>query len=139
MIGAVLDASHTEDVYVGIATRQDDTSGALANCLHLPALFVDLDFKTLPEAEARHRLATARPRPSLFVASGGGLHVYWTLDTPIDLSVDAANAKTLLRRVARVLTADLAAAEPARILRVPGTLNHKYEPPRPVTLERCDA
>jgi hypothetical protein len=29
----------------------------------------------------------------------------------------------------------MAAAEPARILPLPGTLNHKYDPPRPVVLE----
>ena len=34
----------TENIYVGVATRKDDSSGDLANCLHLPALFIDFDF-----------------------------------------------------------------------------------------------
>jgi hypothetical protein len=52
----------TEDVYVGVATRRDETSGKLENCLTLGAVFSDIDFKTTPEAEARQRLA-AFPLP----------------------------------------------------------------------------
>ena len=129
-----------EHIYAGVATRKDDSSGDLANCLHLPALFSDIDFKTSNETVAR-RLLEEFPFPaSIVVHSGNGLHVYWLLDEPIDLT-DIANctrAKTLLRRLAYHFHGDLAAAEPARILRIPGTPNHKYTPARPVTLERCD-
>ena len=45
--------SAKEDVYLGVATRRDARSGTLANCQHLGALFVDVDFKTTPEAEIR--------------------------------------------------------------------------------------
>jgi hypothetical protein len=42
-----------------------------------------------------------------------------------------------LRRLARTLGGDLSAAEPARVLRVPGTTNFKlYGTPRPVQLVR---
>ncbi|PWT80445.1 MAG: hypothetical protein C5B57_12200 [Blastocatellia bacterium] len=53
----------------------------------------------------------------------------------IDLQRDASEAKTLLRRLGRYLDADLVAAEPARVLRLPNTFNHKYEPRRPVRAE----
>jgi hypothetical protein len=50
-----------------------------------------------------------------------------------------ALAKELLRGLATALGADLQAAEPARILRLPGTLNYKYDPPREATVETFDA
>src|SRR5258705_11524482 len=40
-----------DDVYMGVATRRDASGGTLAHCRHLGALFVDVDFKTTPEAE----------------------------------------------------------------------------------------
>jgi hypothetical protein len=53
---------------------------------------------------------------------------------------DTARTRDLLVRLALTLGGDRSAAEPARMLRVPGTLNHKpeYETPRPVVLEFCE-
>jgi hypothetical protein len=127
-----------EDVYVGVAARRDATSGTLANCATLSAGFTDIDFKTTPEAEARRRLA-AFPFPrSILVHSGHGLHAYWLLREPIDLSCDTARARALLQRLAAAFGGDPSAAEPARVLRIPGTWNHKDDPAAPVTLERCE-
>jgi primase-like protein len=129
---------HRDDnVFFGVATRSDASSGALANCRSLTVLFVDLDFKQIPEAEARQRLAGCPFPPSAIIRSGGGLHVYWLLREPLDLR-DEQNrilAGSLLRRLATFLGADLLAAEPARVMRVPDTLNHKYSPSREVTIE----
>jgi hypothetical protein len=125
-----------EDIYVGIATRRDATGGTLANCLALGALFVDIDFKLTPEGAARAQLARFPLRPSLVVASGGGLHAYWGLREPLILDAQATTqARALLRRLARQFGGDRSVAEPARVLRVPGSFNHKYTPPRWVTLE----
>lgn len=124
-----------EDVYLGVATRKDASGGQLENCVNLPALFVDLDFKSMPESEARAALERCPLGPSAVVQSGNGLHVYWFLREAVELADDAAHTKTVLRRLARYVGGDLAAAEPARILRLPGTMNHKYDPPRPVVLE----
>jgi hypothetical protein len=134
--------SHTnEDLYVGIATRRDVSSGKLENCRHLGALFADIDFKSTPEPEARGRLARFPLAPSAVVQSGGGLHVYWWLREPLELPNEAAHAKQLLRRLAAAVGGDLSAAEPARVLRVPGTRNHKpeYGTPRLVRVEYLDA
>lgn len=123
------------NVYIGVATRTSNRDGSLKGCAALPALFADLDFKDYPsEADAHAHLASFLP-PSMIVASGGGLQPWWLLKDPIDLQQDAASTKTLLRRLARALGGDLAAAEPARILRLPNTINHKYTPPRPVRME----
>jgi hypothetical protein len=124
-----------ENVYIAVATRKDTRSGKLENCLHLAALFVDLDFKVTPEPEARDRLARFPLPPSAIVQTGGGLHAYWFLREPMMLLDEAASARALLRRLAHALDGDLAAAEPARVLRLPGTVNRKYTPPRAVMVE----
>lgn len=138
--GAQFVTNHADkDVYFGVATRRDASGGTLANCRHLGALFVDIDFKRIEASEARSRLAAALLPPSAVVHSGGGLHCYWFLREPMVLPDAAHVAKDLLRRLASALGGDLSAAEPARILRVPGTWNRKPEygvPPR-VQLEVC--
>ena len=134
-IARFLTTHRWRDVYVGVAVRRDQTSGALVNCDTLTALFVDIDFKDIPEPDARARLAAFPLLPSLVIASGNGLHVYWLLTEPLDLRTEAARVRVLLRRLARRLGADRMAAEPARVLRMPDTYNYKYDPPRRVELE----
>jgi len=131
-------AQHThEHNYFGVATRRDNTNGKLENCQDLGVLFMDLDFKNQPEEEARRMLGEFPLPPSIVIQSGGGLHVYWLLTEPLHLQDqrDRQQARSYLRRQAIHLHGDLAAAEPARILRVPGTTNFKYSPPRPVVSE----
>jgi Protein of unknown function (DUF3987)/Primase C terminal 1 (PriCT-1) len=127
------------DCYVGCATRNDASSGTLDNCASLGVIFVDIDFKVLPESDARRRLDTFPLPPSLVVHSGHGLHAYWWLHERLDLTTDdgRTHARDLLERLALALGADRSAAEPARVLRVPMTYNYKDEPVR-VVMEQCD-
>lgn len=129
----------TRNCYVGVAARRTDRDGSLAGCGELPALFADLDCKTQTIDDARAKLAAFPLPPSCVINSGGGLHPYWFLKEPYDLNTEAGNAKDLLRRLAAGLDGDLAAAEPARVLRLPNTSNCKYTPPRPVRIESLDA
>jgi hypothetical protein len=133
-----LAANRSQNLYLGISTRRDDSSGRLENCRHLGSHFVDVDYRVTPEPEARQRLAQFPLPPSAVINSGGGLHVYWFLRTPLELPDAAKQAKGLLRRLAHALGADLSAAESARVLRVPGTVNYKYDPVRWVVLESLD-
>ncbi|MDE3039653.1 MAG: primase alpha helix C-terminal domain-containing protein [Nitrospirota bacterium] len=128
---------HGHHVFFGVATRRDASSGMLHNCAELPAMFCDLDFKHTPEAVARERLYEFPLPPSAVVLSGNGLHVYWMLREPLLLPDpgECTRAKSLLRRLAHVLGADLQSAEPAHCLRLPGTLNPKYDPPRQARLD----
>ena len=128
------------DIYVGVATRANGKGGQIKNCLALHALFADIDFKDFPsEADARAQLEHFPLLPSGVVATGGGLHLYWLLTEPLNLENGGApHAKRLLRALAEVVGADLASAEPARILRLPGTFNYKYTPPRRVVIEALD-
>ena len=130
-------SSHVKDrnLYVGVATR-DGKGRTAEHCLALHALFCDLDFEKLPEVDARRRLEEFPLPPSAVIASGGGLHVYWWLRQPIDLQNGVAPYTTaVLKALAGHLGADAGSTDVAHILRIPGTLNYKYDPPRPVKLE----
>jgi P4 family phage/plasmid primase-like protien len=137
-VGDFAQAQRSENVYVGVATRKDTTTGTLENCRQLPALYTDIDFKKLAEAEARSRLERFPFLPSITIASGGGLHVYWLLREPLELPAEEPRARDALRRLALALGADLSVAECAHILRVPDTFNYKYAPPAKVILEECE-
>lgn len=136
---AAFTARHAHsNVYFGVASR--DGGGQSGEHLEqLSALFADVDFKQTPQGEARHRirlLEQANAGPSLIIETGGGYHLYWALRKPVSVATAEQReaAKILLRDLAKAVGGDLSAAEPARILRLPGTLNHKYDPPRPVQL-----
>jgi hypothetical protein len=128
-------------VYFGVATRRDTASGKLENCRHLGALFTDVDFKVTPESDARARLSRCPFPPTCTVRSGGGLHAYWRLREPLELPDEAELAKRQLVRLATALGGDLGAAEPARVLRLPGSFNVKpeYGAPRLVEIEMAAA
>jgi RepB DNA-primase from phage plasmid len=114
------------DVYVGCAprirrrgTRDDIAPTAL--------LWADCDD---PRAFGAVRAFT--PKASMIVTSGSldHAHAYWLLTRPLDIrELEAAN-----RALAITLGADPRCADATRILRVPGTWNHKHKPPRPVDL-----
>ena len=67
--------------------------------------------------------------PSLVVCSGGGLHVYWIADQDIPLDRWHAAADRLRNGAAEVFFQAIdkqCTIDRARILRVPGFVNHKY-------------
>lgn len=115
----------THDVYVGALAR-DRASGGKDAVGSAQVLWVDCD-----SAEASEAVADFEIEPSMVVASGtqGNCHVYWFLDEP----VSGEQAENLNHRLALRLRGDVACRDLARILRVPGTLNHKFSPPNPVT------
>lgn len=123
------------DVYVGVAPRREvyraadgKQSGGLDAIQRVWNLFVDCD---TPEAvEALH--AFDGPAPSIIVGSGNGQHAYWPLIEPLS----PPDARQGNRRLALSLGADMNATDAARVLRPPGTLNHKTNPPIPVEAHR---
>lgn len=85
-------------------------------------------------------VADLLPPPSAIVESGGGLHVYWLLAAPYLLDTPERRERAREAQadwVARV-GGDPGAKDLTRVLRVPGTLNHKYDPPRPVSFRHLD-
>jgi hypothetical protein len=122
-----------------MSTYQSDANASADNAVHLPVVFCDIDFRASSEAEARKRLGDFLFPPSIIWNSGGGLHCLWLLREPIGLRdrTEVDQAASLLRRLAAHLGADLAAAEPNRVLRVVKTFNHKpeYQPAKRVEVE----
>jgi hypothetical protein len=103
-MGQFVRSHFREDVYFGVAARQDKTSGRLKNCANIRCLFADLDFKQFEsEEDAWQALENFPLKPSLLVRSGGGLHCYWLLAEPINLRNQAEECKMLLRAIAQVL------------------------------------
>jgi hypothetical protein len=138
-IATFVAAHPNDDVWYGVASRKDATSGKLANCQHLGALFVDLDCDGDADrlAAAEARLGAFALPPSIVIRSGGGLQCDWLMREPIDVQSEQQTIYAYLRRLAAALEGDRSAAEPARVLRLPGTRNHKakYGTPRPVTIQ----
>lgn len=79
---------------------------------------------------------TGLSQPTHIVSSGGGLHVYWALDEIVERETWQAYAGKLkaLTKTCKFLADDSRTADIASVLRIPGTLNYKYDPPRLVTL-----
>ena len=118
------------------------------NVAHIKSLWLDLDCGDgkpyASQAEAVAALVTFQadiglPLP-LIVNSGNGIHAYWPLTEPLNVEEWQPLADSLKREcVARGLHADAAVtADAARILRLPGSLNQKTDPPRPVYVVQAD-
>lgn len=102
----------------------------LARCL-----FVDIERVSADEVIARVTSA-GLPEPTAVVSSGGGMHIYWRLVEPMtDLAVWTARQKALIA----ALGSDPVVHDPPRVMRLPGTLNHKYDPPRACEVVACHA
>lgn len=70
------------------------------------------------------------------VDSGGGVHVYWPLNEDTEVDTWKPVAETM-KRVAKQFNFPLdmtVTADASRVLRMPGTTNWKYTPPKPVRL-----
>lgn len=78
--------------------------------------------------------------PSVVIGSGGGYHAYWLLRAPFMLASNEERERARRLQAAWVgyVGGDGAAKDLARVLRVPGTVNRKYDPPRPVVILRAD-
>lgn len=73
------------------------------------------------------------PIPQIIVDSGHGWHLYWHLDRPVPTDVATGAMKVL----AETLGGDIV-GDPARIMRIPGTLNLKDGKAVPVRIIKMD-
>lgn len=138
-----------KDVYFALSVFDNAKKRKADNALAIKALFIDMDGYA-SKKEAVTKLSAFLQATGLdafgtphVVASGGGVHVYWPLTQETDLTTwkpIAENFKRLCRqenlRIDESVTGD-----GARVLRIPGTFNHKAkykenpdDPPRPVQL-----
>lgn len=136
------------DVYIGVLPRCENV-GTHKAVRQAYCLFADVDGgEEGPNGAIRLIKRSGLPLPHMAVISGGGVHAYWLLSTiiPVDSADTQYEFKQTLKRICRAIGgtepaahADTNVAEVARVLRVPGTLNHKLDQssgPRPVRLIR---
>ena len=148
-IDALIHAAHNLDnegfdAYFALGTYDETGSRVASHVKQLKAFFLDLDCGPSKEyANQTDALTALRtfckqtklPRPTL-INSGRGIHVYWRLDTAVSRETwhpVAERLKGLCKR--NGLHADpVVTADAARVLRIPGTRNHKGDPPLDVTV-----
>lgn len=147
-----------KDVYLGVALRKSGLGaskrGGDDEVTGLAGLVADFDLlgpghqKTnLPRdrAEVQGILNRLPLQPSAIVATGGGIHCWWLFAElwTLDSESERQRAKAIsrgwagrIKAIAREQRLDVDAVHDlARVLRVPGTINHKNGGRRAVTLE----
>jgi hypothetical protein len=133
------------NVWYGINPRAGCVSGD-RSCTRAEALPADIDAKLWDGdlAASRRAIDSCGLEFGIVIASGGGFQPRLLLEDPLDLRDErqARRYRSLVSRLGRaVCGADKrpdTISNPERILRVPNTLNWKYDPPRLVTLEHID-
>jgi DNA primase RepB-like protein len=117
--------AHGADVYLSVNTLKPDarrrTKTDIAAIRHL---YLDID-EGGPAALNKLLLDRDMPKPhSVLESSQGKYQVLWQVE-----NFSAEHAETVVRGLARRFGADAAVWDTARVLRVPGFRNHKYETP----------
>src|SRR6266571_616908 len=134
-------ASSGQDVYHACSTFTTSRSRKADNVHSIKSLWMDVDTRETHDEspyesplEACHAVLAfcceaSLPTPT-FVGSGGGLHLYWTLDVAVRRDTWLCYSHFLKRRSHSFgLHADPArTTDAASILRPPGTCNYKREP-----------
>jgi P4 family phage/plasmid primase-like protien len=110
---------------------------AAVNCVF--AEFDAKDYSNDKAATLAHINSLTHP-PSVLIDSGGGYHAYWLLKEPaiIGAGVDRQELIDLQAGWVSLVGGDPGAKDLARVLRVPGTENRKYDPARPVNIMWAD-
>jgi hypothetical protein len=128
-------------VHPGIANRGPTCRNKIDTVAAINCLYAEFDAKDYPAGKdgiADHLEAIYRdkrfPWPTAIVDSGGGWHCYWLLAQPFPLGdVNREDVRRLQWAWVKAAGADDEAKDLARVLRVPGTYNHKphYAPDFP--------
>lgn len=125
------------DVYFGVLPRTRMQGRASDTVDTTDLLWADFDAKNYlgktGAASAFSEISHMRLTPHIIVDSGNGYHAYWLLDQDYSF----AEAQRVMKGIEYVHKADHC-SDQARILRVPGTLNFKTNPPHPVRIVRFD-
>lgn len=125
----------TPGTYEGMRRRQED-------CVWVKSFFLDIDvehgekkYATKEEAiddlnRFRHEIGWPAP---VLVDSGGGIHAYWIFDEDMPADEWAVYAERFKQLCIEhnLLIDESVPADSARLMRVPGTSNYRYDPPRP--------
>lgn len=124
-------ANSKQNLYFSVATRNG--GGTKEHIAQIPGLWADIDFKDYPGETLDEKKTTARKtiyefplRPSVMTETGGGYQPIWRLKEPAGKQ-DIPEIENILKALAEYLNADQGATDASRILRLPETVNHKYD------------
>jgi hypothetical protein len=118
--------SSTYDVYFALGTRYGMTGGTKRDVYRVQSMWADLDNRKI-------RDCSFDPKPDIMVNSGGGVHSYWLLNSPYLIRGEGSRwlpIEAVNRALAQKFKGDHNTIDISRVLRVPGTVNHKFSPPR---------
>lgn len=134
------------NLYAGLARRGEakDEHGQIdaseRNLAGCQVLWADLDDGTREDQLARARSFPVRP--AMLVDSGGGLHLIWRLEMPIECaSAPESNARlrSVLKAIQLSIKGDPAVTDGARIFRIAGTRNYPNAKKRARGRVECDS
>lgn len=114
--------------FFGVALREGN-NGKKEGVTAAPALWVDLDDAPLQAVQE-----SQFPPSAVIETRPGRYHVYWKLREPLGRE-DIGKVENTLKRLRAFFHGDPAATDASRILRIPGTLNFKTDPPQRVTVK----
>jgi len=112
------------NLYFGIGTK-DGNGRRKRNTVNLPCTWADIDYKTISKKQFEEKLNKFPFKPTLIVSSGRGQHLYFLLDKQADQEA-GGNIEIINDWVASELGGDNV-KDIARVMRLPDTVNHKYE------------
>jgi hypothetical protein len=134
------------NIYFGVhptnERKSENERARIADVAAISCLFAEFDAKDFngDKTVALTHVDGLDPPPSAVIDSGGGYHCYWLLAEPYTLTTASKRerARTVQRRWVELVGGDPGAKDLARVLRVPGTRNLKYDERPPVTVVRAD-
>ena len=110
-----------QNIHIGANPRRDRGESKSNGIACARCIFADFD--EMDVATARQRwLKVGLPPPTLTLASGHGIHAYWRLKEPMQ---DLKAWSWIQKRLIQLLDSDGAIHDPARLMRLPGYINHK--------------
>lgn len=142
------------DTYFALASFKEAGSRTAENAQYMRSFFMDFDVSDTPAPKKVGKVYETREdaldaldkflvdselgalgKPWV-VSSGGGYHAYWPLDAdvPVAMWKPAAEALKRLAHKHKMAIDYAVPADTARVLRIPDTINTKFNPPAPVTL-----
>ncbi len=145
-LGADCDAYMAVSVY----PEKPEKRGAADEASHVIGLFADIDIKTEdkhkncpPDKETALSILESFPlKPGIIVDSGRGIHAHWPFESPVPINsvrrfeqIRQYYERFQLWVLAHFKEAGYAldgVGDMARLFRIPGTFNHKQNPPLPV-------
>lgn len=136
LIAAAKNHSGKTNVYFGVTVRKPGTKighgkrGKAVDAQAATCAWSDIDFKTVDKEKVRALIKSFPVPPSIVVMTGGGVHVYWFFRE----LVPAADLKTVYEindALGLYFGGDRQCKDMARVLRIPNTMNVKYDPPVP--------